>query len=187
MLLSCFQIELIIKIKGGIMKKLAIIPFILLFGCASTGGPKWADNPKCKKRVHCAVGIAETDIRAVSVTQATKMALAEITTLIESDNDVRSETAIETAGRDAGLFFQQVSRTQASVMLRDLKASRQETSRKGRYYTAYVLLEVDKGALRERELEELQKNDEIYQKLSGTKLIDEMKAEMNEYRKSKGK
>ena len=89
--------------------------------------------------------------------------------------------------QDAGLFFQQVSRTQASVMLRDLKASKQETSRKGRYYTAYVLLEVDKGALRERELEELQKNDEIYQKLSGTKLIDEMKAEMNEYRKSKGK
>ena len=167
------------------MKKLAIIPLIFLLGCAASA-PKWADKQKCKKGFYCAVGIAETNSRTVSANQAKQNALGNLTTSIEADNDVRGEEALETAGRNAMVYFNQVTKTQAAVMLKDVIVSKQETVTKGKYYTTYVLIEVNKGALRERELEELQKNDEVYQRLRGTKLIEDAKAEMEEYRKRKG-
>ncbi len=168
------------------MKKLVIIPLIVLLGCGASM-PKWASSTKCSKGFICAVGIGEADNVTAALALARDDARGQITQQVEVEVSATSNRVIDLVGtRTAASTYVNGLSTIASERLSGMTPKRQYQNKKSGIWTAYVLMEFDEGAFAEKQLELAKKNDEVWQQYRGSELMKEHEKKIEEYRKRKG-
>ena len=170
------------------MKRPIIITLILLLGCAaSVPIPKWYLNPPSKIGYRYAQGTERGDEIQNAVDEATNLAVAELARTTETElsgniNRVQDEVNDRTIVDK----FTSAQNGVYSVALKDWRVAKKEIVEDGGLYRAYVLVEWDEGAAQKRLMDQIKADQDLYEAMRPTELMEEMEQKVEEYRKRRG-
>ena len=191
------------------MKNIYIISIcvisLILVGCGSKSGPdlypeasrktvkklpKWYINTPVKEGYKYAAAEATSQSMQMAVDKARVSAVSNLSQMIKSEwngytKRVQEETGIGVESK----ILDQFSSTQENVISNQLegvivkeKDVQVENSDGTRIYRVFVLVEFDENAAQEKLLAHIQADQELYDAIKASELVDEMEKKVEEYR-----
>lgn len=156
--------------------------------------PDWFLNTPVEEGYRHETGTATSQDMQIAIDKAALNASNKLAGQMDSEMKAVVNRAQEETGLGAESdIVDRFSQTQEQIILNSLKDWRiakkeiqEEKSGNTYIYRAYVLIEWDEGAANKRLLAQIKEDQQIYQALRATELLEEMEAKVEAYRKRKG-
>ena len=179
---------------------------LLLIGCGHKGGPDlspeasrktiksapdWFVNPPHKESFKEQASTATSQDMQIALDKARTSAATTLAGLIESEwNGVIDRVQEETGLAENSSIIDQFTNTQEQIIstrLQDMRVARRElqeekTDDGRKIYRAYVLVEYDEGAAHKRLLAKIKADEQLYNAIRATELLEEMENKVEAYR-----
>ena len=194
------------------MKNMYIISItvlgLLFIGCGSRSGPDlspeasrktvknlpdWYLNTPVKEGFKYQTAEATSQSMQLAVDKARVAAVSNLSQMIKSEwNGYTKRVQEETGMGSDSKLLDQFSSTQENVISNQLegvivkeKDIQVENSGGTRIYRVFVLVEFDENAAQEKLLAQIKADQELYDAIKASELVDEMEQKVEEYRKRK--
>jgi len=188
---------------------LSLLTFVLLIiGCGSKGGPDlspeasiktvknlpdWYLNTPIKDGYQYAAAEATSQSMQLAVDKARVAAVSNLSQMIQSEwNGYTKRVQEETGMGIDSKLLDQFSTTQENVISNQLenvivkeKEIQVENSSGTRIYRTFVLVELDENAAQEKLLAQIKADQQLYDAIKASELVDEMEQKVEAYRQRK--
>ena len=162
--------------------------FLYISGCSSTiKTPKWYSETYDEKGIKYTTGTHATADDLQTSYQMVRFAAQEelASFIIGQMNGLTKEAkTIMKSGKTASKSFDSAIESIFSADISGASVAKKSHTTKGNMHTAYVLLKYDQNKMEKRLLSKLQAEKELYDELKATEKIKEMRARVDEYKKS---
>ena len=181
---------------------------LLLIGCGSKSGPDlspeasrktvknlpdWYINPPQLDGYKYAAAEATSQSMQLAVDKARVAAVSNLSQMIKSEwNGYTKRVQEETGMGSESKLLDQFSSTQENVISNQLesvivkeKDIQVENSDGTRIYRVFVLVEFDENAANEKLLAQIKADQQLYDAIKASELVDEMEQKVEEYRQRK--
>ena len=179
---------------------------LILTGCGSRGGPdlspeasrktiksapEWMLTQPHKEGFRFQASTATSQDMQMALDKARTSSATALAGLIESEwNGLVKRAQEETGLAENSKIIDQFSNTQEQIIsnrLQDIRVAKRElqeekTDDGRRIYRSYVMVEYDEGAAQKRLLAKIKADEQLYNALRATELIEEMEDKVEAYR-----
>ena len=171
------------------MKTKIALSIILLYviGCSSTvKPPKWyVSPPEYKKGIRYTSGTATADDLQTAFDMARLAAETDLGKELKSQlNGSMDRERNVLKGKTTLDRFRATVESVISADISGATIEKREYKRKGKMYTAFVLLKYNENIMERKLLAKLEAEKELYDELKATEFLDEMRTRVDEYQES---